>query len=554
MNRVTKQLTQWSAGKLADYRLRLVSLSLAAFSSVFLIGSTAFTPAQTTGNIKDFLNSPTLTVYTAALETERKNLVHFYEQRQFVPVWLDNDGVKLDAKFLVQTLESSDSEGLDPADYFVNSIRARLNTNNAAKRAELDVLLTFAYVRYVTHVSNGRFFANELDDHNPMRNTVTDGFLVLNNALASKSVFAALYDQVPKHAQYQALRKKLQEYRKIAKNGGWMVLPTDQLLKPKTSDSRIVLLRQRLKVSGDLDANAPETTDYDDAVKQAVMHFQRRSGFFIDGVAGKETLEALNVSVEERIKQIIANMERWRVVPRNLGDDHILVNAAGFELIGVKNNKQALQMRVIVGQHDWSTPAMSTSLTQIVVNPDWRVPRKILVSEILPKMKKDPAYLTKNKFDLVRYTSNGMVKVDPSEVNWAKVNKGYFPYDLVRQPGAQNPLGKVKFVIPNVHDVYLHDTNNRKLFDNAYRDMSHGCVRLERPKDLAKFLLSSDSAWNNGKFDTLYQTDATTTVRLAESVPVHIVYMTAWVDEQGQVNFYNDIYRRDQGLQVALDL
>ena len=241
-------------------------------------------------------------------------------------------------------------------------------------------------------------------------------------------------------------------------------------------------------------------------------------------------------------------------MPADLGDDYILVNTAGFKLTGIKKGREKLSMRVVVGQDEWATPTISSTLTQLLINPDWRVPHSIATQELLPIIKRNPNYLTNNGYEIIANRNGETVRLDPNSIDWSKMNRGRFPFQLRKVPGTSNPLGKVKFFIPNKHNVYLHDTNRRDVFKSAYRNLSHGCIRLERPKDLIKFVLSSDSKWDNAKINEAYNSTESQIVNVADRLPVYLGYFTAWVGDDGKIGFYNDIYMKDKAIITAANI
>jgi murein L,D-transpeptidase YcbB/YkuD len=315
----------------------------------------------------------------------------------------------------------------------------------------------------------------------------------------------------------------------------------------------IALLRQRLSVSGDLDPQANQGEHhYDEFLEKAVRRFQARCGLPPTGRIDEQTLDELNVPAAVRIRQIELNLERWRWIPHELGTRYLLVNAADYRLTVVENAQPLWDMRVVVGRDYRSTPVFSADLQYLEINPYWNVPQKIAVLDILPKVKQNPEYLIRKNFKVFENWRAGASEIDPLTVDWSKVTKRNFHFKLRKEPGPSNDLGRIKFMLPNRFAVYLHDTPNRKLFAKNYRSYSSGCIRLEKPLELAEYLLKDDPKWTYQNILRAVDSKENRIVRLKKAVPVHLLYWTAWVDPEGVVNFRNDIYKRDPRLDVAL--
>ncbi|MBU1708066.1 L,D-transpeptidase family protein, partial [bacterium] len=313
------------------------------------------------------------------------------------------------------------------------------------------------------------------------------------------------------------------------------------------------LLRARLHMTGDLDDNADmENNLFDDSLEQAVHKFQRRNGLEDDGVVGPATLEALNVPVEERVHQIEVNLERWRWLPQELGRRHILINVANFELDVNEDNQPVMTMRVVVGRDYRRTPVFTDQMTYLVFSPYWNVPTNIAVQDIVPKIRENSDYLTNQNIKVFRGWGVEAKAIDPQTIDWSRITEQNFNYRLRQEPGPLNALGRVKFMFPNKFNVYLHDTPARELFAKTERAFSSGCIRIEKPIELAEYLLRSDPKWTREKIFAVIDKHIEQTVRLPEPLPVHLLYWTAWANEDGSVQFRKDIYSRDKKLYEAL--
>jgi murein L,D-transpeptidase YcbB/YkuD len=348
---------------------------------------------------------------------------------------------------------------------------------------------------------------------------------------------------------YTRLQAGLARYRELAAAGGWPRIPEGQLLKAGMSDDRVPVIRERLRITGDYKGGEPpDSTGYDPELERAVRIFQERHTLGVDGIVGPATLAAMNVSAEQRVAQIRANLERMRWVGGDISGDYLLVDIAGQEVELYRNGELAWASRAIVGRPERQTPVFRDRIEYLELNPTWTVPPTILKEDILPKARKNPAVVRRKGLEVIDRRGN---RIAPEGVDWS-VSYNNLPYMLRQPPGPRNALGQVKFMFPNRHSVYLHDTPDRGLFDKPRRIFSSGCVRVDRPLELAELLLD-DREWNQSRFEALIDTQRPTTVHLREPVPVILYYWTAEADEQGVIRFREDIYGRDEAVLAALD-
>jgi murein L,D-transpeptidase YcbB/YkuD len=315
------------------------------------------------------------------------------------------------------------------------------------------------------------------------------------------------------------------------------------MLRPGDVGPRVLQLSERLQKSGYYDGAIIEELDAELAA--AVMRFQALHGLTADAVIGPATLRALNVSPQVRMDQINVNLERWRWLPEDLGERYVLVNIAGFRLDVVERGEYRLSMRVVVGQPYRRTPVFSGTMTYLVLNPWWEVPRSIAVKDKLSLIKADPGYLSRQGYSLLAGWGADEQVIDPGDIDWSAVTAGSFSFRLRQRPGAQNALGRVKFMFPNPHSVYLHDTPSRELFAQDSRSFSSGCIRLEYPLELAELLLSPAAEWRRSDIDRVLTAGRETVVKLRQPIPVHLLYWTAWADDDA-IQFREDIYGRDE--------
>jgi len=494
----------------------------------------------------------------------RSILSNFYEKRDFNPLWILDNGLTSQADQLIRAIEEAELDGLISEDYhfyqlkplivdFKQALLQRLSFD-PEKQADLDLLLTDAFLLFSSHLLSGRVIPNAVDSTWLFFNPVSDITLILNSNAYSSRIESFFDGLRPAHAAYYRLRNALQLYIGIQKKGGWPSIPSGPSLRIGDTHDRVDKIRKRLIVTADIDSPARNVkpAEFDESLMKGVQRFQNRHGIEPDGVVGLSTLTAMNVPVEDRIRQIELNLERWRWIPRDLGYRYILVNIADYSLEVVENQRTVLEMRVVVGKAYRRTPVFSEKMKHLVLNPFWNIPVKIAVEDKLPIIRKNPLYLTQQHIKVFENWSVDAPEVNPLFIDWFRVNSNYFPYRLRQDPGPLNALGRIKFMFPNKFAVYLHDTPQRGLFKKASRDFSSGCIRIEKPLELAEYLLQNDPHWPNQKITDTISSGVTTVVRIKDPIPVHLLYWTAWVTETGTVHFGNDIYDRDPPLSRAL--
>jgi murein L,D-transpeptidase YcbB/YkuD len=370
---------------------------------------------------------------------------------------------------------------------------------------------------------------------------------VLNEAIESKEMQKTLADLAPPYPNYARLREKLIKYQAIAESGGWFHVPDGPKLLKGSRSKRVAILRQRLIASGDLASMAQENPEiFDHDVEMAVRKFQKRHGLKDDGRVGKSTLKDINVPIETRIRQIALNMDRLRWLSDDMGRNYIFVNIADFSLEVMEDEQPVMAMRIIAGKDEQRSCVLSAKMTYLELNPFWRVPDSIATKEILPQIKKDPGYLAKKNIKVFKDWSDNAKEIDPMLVNWSRVRASNLGYKFRQEPGPLNPLGRIKFIFPNECEIYLHDTPARHLFGRPRRDFSHGCIRVEKPVELATYLLRNKETWIQKKILAEIKKGKRQVVMLPEPVNVHIFYGTVWVDREGVLQFRNDIYHADE--------
>ena len=493
-------------------------------------------------------------------------LPEFYRARDFRPAWTDNALVLADAVAFLDALHLVADDGLDPGNYHLAALDSLLAEINAAKEkkggrvrpealADLEMLLTDAFLLCGSHLVHGQVNPETIQSEWFVKGRYEDLAAVLEHGLTANDVPGALDSLRPAHPVYRGLKRSLRDHRTLAEAGGWPEVPPGPKLVKGDRDPRVEAVRMTLAATGDLIAGEGDGDPalFDEGLERSVKAYQIRHGLEPDGAVGIKTALTMNVPAAERLAQIRANLERWRWVTQDLGERYILVNVAGFNVEVVEAGRGVLTMPAIVGRAYRQTPEFSGRMTYIEVNPTWNVPPKLAREDILPKAKKDPAYLKKMGFRVLENWTDGAAEIDPEAVDWSQVEAASLTYRFRQDPGPHNSLGRIKFMFPNKFDVYLHDTPERGLFKRAARDFSSGCIRVEKPLELAAYILRDDPEWSRERLLAAIEAQETRVVSLREPLNVHLLYWTAWLAEDGRAQFRQDIYLRDAALYRALE-
>jgi murein L,D-transpeptidase YcbB/YkuD len=485
---------------------------------VLVVGSAA--PAQ------PVLDSARVAATVERVESRyRAPILAFYHHRAYRPVWTDTAALSDCGRALRMALADVDADGLDPLDYPTPAF------SEGGSPESVEITFAEALLRVADDLARGRVVPDQVYDDWAVARRSLDYDWVLQRA-ASQGPEAALREVRPPHEEYARLRRALARYRALAEAGGWPEIPPGPVLRLGDEDGEVAavpLLRERLRITGDLadTSSVGSLLRYDAALEQAVRRVQTRHGLVVDGIVGPATRAALNVTAAARAQQIALNMERWRWLTADFGPTHLHINAAGMWLDYVEDGERVERLRVIVGTRRTPTPGFSSRITHAVLNPYWYVPESIARAEIWPQVARDSGYLARHH---MRVLPNGQIRQDP---------------------GPDNPLGPVKFIFENPFGVRLHGTSAPSLFDAAARAFSHGCIRVEEPLRVAERLLRSTS-WDQDRIRAVLASDTEQWVALPTPVPLHVAYWTAWVEDDGTVQFRDDLYGRDRVLAAAL--
>ena len=476
-----------------------------------------------------------------------KRVLRLYESYGNLPLWLEKDADSERANQLIDALATVHEHGLRGDAYPLDELVGALRPIDKARRptveqlADADVLLTATYVALGEDLLTGQVDPKQVEPDWRIDPQTSDVDSLLARMLRGEPLSRSIEAMRPQDPGYDELRAQLKRYRELAAGGGWRRVPEGKALRPGDSASmpRLAALHDRLAAEGYVgrDADlvraaadsgaAARLAVYGGELAGAVAAFQARHNIVVDSVLGPETVQSMNLSAEHRTGQIMANLERYRWLPRSLGDRYIYVNVPAFRLDAYDGGRKVLSMKVIVGEEyeDKATPAFADSMQFVEFFPYWNVPEEIAEKELWPKINADPSYLERNEYELV--TERGETRIR-------------------QKPGDKNALGYVKFLFPNPLNIYMHDTPERSLFGRDVRAFSHGCIRVEKPEELAVYALSGTRGWTEDRIRQAMR-GPNRQVRLAEKIPIYIVYFTTFVRD-GELYFGNDIYERDSEL------
>lgn len=485
-----------------------------------------------------------------------QKLYYFYGARHFEPLWLTVEGdevrFSVNAEKIIEVFRRSELEGFRPSDYLTDELDLAAAGTDPLRLAALETAFSAAALRYAQDAYGGRVAPTAVYSTWTLAPRRIDETAMLIRLAASDNPDQLLYDLSPRHREFLQLREALARFYDGSVIDTAVTIPDGPLLRLGATDERVALLRQRLDVP---EPEIPETAGaeaaadltYGEDLVAAVRQFQESLGLTADGIVGPATVAALNGGSATSKEDIIANMERWRWAPTDLGDFHVAVNIPEFRLNIVEDGSSVYTTRVVVGTTRHQTPVFSDEIEHVVVNPYWNVPASIASNEIAPQLINNPGYLARQNMELLY---GGQI-VNAAAVDWTRTSMRNFR--IRQRPGDGNALGRIKFLFPNQHDVYLHDTPSKSLFQRSVRAFSHGCIRVQNPMEFADALLSFEPELTAASLEGMFGSKERW-VNLKTHVPVHISYFTLRVDPDGTIRSYGDIYGHNQRLIELLDL
>jgi murein L,D-transpeptidase YcbB/YkuD len=556
------------------------------YSALFISGSTrpVIAPLVAQESVEFWLyESPNRVAGNISLQY-RQELDLLYRNHGHQLVWMDHYELNDAGKALVRSLRHTASDEWKAYPYRISKLQNELQrlSNQPKQAAAIDVMLSDAYIDYAQQVLNNELLPNTGETDHPSfkkvgatsvstRVTSLDVISLLSQSLEQGQLFNLVSELVPQHKGYDRLTHELDRYQNIADTGLWYPLEITGNLKQDDAHAQVPRLRWMLNEYGDFGKSSlawlisdekkqfdnpaileqnfktnPNNLIYklDIETVKAIKHFQKRNSLTQSGELNSKTLERLNLSPYFMAQRIALNMKRWRYLPKDMGDKYILVNMANFRLDFVNQGESEMNMKVIIGREQRRTPVLAETISTVVLAPLWNVPHRIAIRDILPAAKRDETYLSRHNFKIYAGWQTPAVEVPQQDIDWSGFKSRVNTYRFVQSSGKKNSLGNVKFVFPNDKSIYLHDTNHKELFNREMRALSSGCIRVEKPLELAHALLKGQN-WNPSLIEDTINNFQVRPIHLKNPVPVYLMYWTTWVDEGGQLQIRDDVYKRD---------
>lgn len=478
-----------------------------------------------------------------------KGLRDFYKTRNYETFWTARGKVGKKADQALDILEDSWSHGLSPAVYNTKLLRSMEKSRLKPQQAlEFEALLSDAVARYGHDITGMRINPASIGEDTRSWARGIDAPSLLNYVMSDGDVKGSLQKLAPSSRLYAALRTELKKLiNDVAEHpdADRPALKYRNAIYPGDSSPSIPLIRTRLGLS----EKGADNTLYDPALAKVVSRFQSANGLKADGIIGKRTYNAINQTRKDKLIKVLANLERQRWLDQRFPNRYIVVNVPAMTLWAIEDGDIKYEMPVVVGRQARATNSFVTDIVGIRFNPSWNVPDTIKTEDFLPALQKDPEALKKKGIELIRYTPDGVENIAPQSIDWSTMTPQTIKaLGMVQNPGDDNALGRIRVLMPNKYDIYLHDTNSPDLFARDYRALSSGCIRVSDPRKIAKFILGQNKGWSDSRIDAYLEKTKTVEIRADHKLPVFILYQTVWFNDQGQLVYGDDLYGNDAKL------
>lgn len=535
----------------------------ATMAAVLCVGAGVSAKAAPADHIAAWVTAPEAPETVARLELPA--LKPAYAARAHAPIWLAASEGRVRAsdaaRAVITALAAVGEEALSPEDYGAKTLAellARIDAGPVADEdlARFDLLLSDALLDYAADLQGGRLAGLRLPSDVLIKPRDIDRTRLFAEIIDAADPLAAARSRGVDWAEAEKLQAALKKMRAFAAaTRDWPQIPDGPSVEPGRYDSRIPALRQRLALTEGVAATPPKgvaATEFEPELVKGLTRFQARHGLKRDGVLGKSTRVALNRTPAERVQQIEVSLERHRWRPDRVHDRFVVVNVAAQRAQVIEKGQPVLDMAVVIGRPDRPTPILDDKIVGMIINPYWNVPQRNAEQDMLPKLRANPQAVVDRGFKIYSGWGANATQIDPATIDWSQVRQKGFPYHIRQDPGPANALGRLRFTLTNKLDIYLHDTSDRWLFQNDVRTLSSGCIRIEKPYDLADIVIQGTPGWSIDRIRKTVDSRANAGLTVTNPVPVHITYVTAWVDGAGELQLREDIYGHDQRLIAAL--
>ena len=523
------------------------TLNVSAFSIFVLLNISAISAFSLEKQSKDNLLETSLEVAISEFYPPSNPIASFYIGRNFEPFWVKSER-RLEN--LVSSISEAKLHGLPLSRYPLEELRQSIFENDLSQKAKLELMATETFLLFAQDISGGILNPNKIDNNINVTPERKDAKVLLASLTDSVNINLFFRSLFPSSSEYKSLLNELKKLRETSLNGSWGdLVPTDAVLAVGMTHDNVPFLRKRLYKMG-YPVYETHSRYFDEQLNDSVKRFQEYHGLNPDGVFGKRSIEAVNVPPKTRLMQVLVNLERMRWNNHDRGPEYVLVNQPNFQAYFKSENEKVWESRVVIGLPSNQTAEFNDTMTHMVVNPTWHVPKSIAVDEYLPLIQSDPNFLNDNEMVLMVRGTDTII--DSNLIDMQAFTPDNFPFLIKQIPSNINALGLVKFMFPNKFSIYMHDTPMKDLFFKDERTFSHGCIRLQEPFQFAYSLLRKQEVDPERKFQEVLQKEEETYINLSRKIPVYITYRTAFFDDFGQVHYRADVYGRDALVYMAL--